>query len=306
MTSSEWRIEAAPRERWTAALQLLFSQYEAPVCKSLCAEMLQKLAAGGMQGLFIACDARGALTGAVLAYEAPGRLATLHPAQTIPGMARGVASEIAAALLNRAEQHMKACQAEMLQAIVPGAHAADALLLAAANYQPVARLLLMAAPAACFPPSPPELPFTFEQYSPARYTRFEQAVDATYQGSMDCPAVDGARQTADVLDGYRSAGAFRESWWLLVRRRGADAGVVLVTDFPEHQNSELAYMGVSPYYRGRGWGLLLTRYALWLAGQQGRQQMVLAVDEKNQPALDLYTRAGFAVWSDRDVYMKQV
>jgi len=306
MGDDQLQIQPAPRGEWAAALQLLFQPYGETVCKSLCVDILTRNTnnsgpRSGMEGLLVARNAQQQLTGAVMVYEAPGRMGTLHPPQTTTAALPGTAK----ALLSQAEQYIASLDLPVLQAVIPGTHATDALLLQGAGYQRIARLLLMVAPAGSFPSKPPQLEFSLTSYAPDRYQRFEQTVEATYQGSMDCPAVDGARQTADVLDGYRAAGAFRNDWWLLIQHQGRDAGVMLLSDFPQHQNAELAYMGVTPPFRGSGWGLQLTQYALWLAGQEGRQQMVLAVDEKNQPALDLYTTAGFAVWSDRDVYIKQ-
>ena len=48
------------------------------------------------------------------------------------------------------------------------------------------------------------------------------------------------------------------------------------------------YMGLTPESRGRGWGLAVTRHAQWLAGQSGRERMVLAADAANA--------AGDTVW----------
>ncbi len=301
MTNEPLHIETATREDWSAALQLLFAPFGEHACKAMCVDALTRLATtGGMEGLFVTRNAANKLTGVVLAYEAPGRIGTLHPPQVTEDACEGTAS----ALLLHACENIARLNVPVLQAVVPSEHAADTLLLQETGFARIARLLLMVAPAGSFPASRPQLPFELLPYSPDLHRRFEQAVDASYEGSQDCPAVDGARQTADVLDGYRASGVFRNDWWLLIRHGQRDAGVLLISDFPQHQNAELAYMGLAPAYRGNGFGLLLTRYALWLAGREGRQQMVLAVDEKNQPALDLYTAAGFSVWSDREVYIK--
>jgi len=128
-------------------------------------------------------------------------------------------------------------------------------------------------------------------------------VERTYTGSRDCPAIDGLRTTADVLDGYRHTGRFSPDHWFLVECQGQTVGCLLLTEHAEHQ-WELIYMGVVPTSRGRGWGERIARFAWRHVRSCGGEQLVLAVDADNEPALAMYRRAGFADWAHRHVYFK--
>ena len=85
---------------------------------------------------------------------------------------------------------------------------------------------------------------------------------------------------------------------------GDDVGCLLLTDFPEHENWELTYMGVAPSARGNGWGAHIVRYAQWRARLADRLRLVLAVDADNGPAITLYAAAGFQAWERRTVFVK--
>ena len=63
-------------------------------------------------------------------------------------------------------------------------------------------------------------------------------------------------------------------------------------------------MGLIPEFRGREWGYELARYAQYVTQLAGRSRIVLAVDDANWPARDLYVRAGFETWDRRSVYVR--
>ena len=172
------------------------------------------------------------------------------------------------------------------------------------DYNRLSELLYLVSPNSEFPTSPPATSLEFESYSPANHQRLARIVEATYQQTLDCPQLDGIRDVEDVLAGYRASGVFDASRWLIVRHDGADVGCLLLGDFPENDNWELVYMGVTPSARGHGWGIELVRYAQWRAGQAGRARLVLAVDAANGPAIRLYAAAGFQAWERRTVFVK--
>ena len=63
-------------------------------------------------------------------------------------------------------------------------------------------------------------------------------------------------------------------------------------------------MGLTPQSRGNGWGLTITRYAQWLTAQARRGGLVLAVDGANDPAIDMYAKAGFFEIDRRSVFLR--
>jgi ribosomal protein S18 acetylase RimI-like enzyme len=129
-------------------------------------------------------------------------------------------------------------------------------------------------------------------------------LEQTYEGTLDCPALNGVRRLEDVVEGYRATGSFRTENWLIARESGRDIGVLLLTDHPSARHWELMYMGVVSAARGRELGRQITRHALWLARCADVERVVLAVDAANRPALAMYERAGFAAWDRRSVFVR--
>ena len=187
---------------------------------------------------------------------------------------------------------------------MPADAGADAEALLAAGFQHVSDLLYLVCLADDFPTHPPCPELQFEPYSPALHARFAQLVDATYEDTLDCPAVNGVRDVDDVLQGYRATGHFSPKRWFIVRHQGEEIGCLILTDYPEHATWELIYLGLLPAARGRGWGVGIVRHALWLAGQASRNRLVLAVDAANEPALRMYAAAGFQAWDQTSVYIR--
>jgi ribosomal protein S18 acetylase RimI-like enzyme len=155
-----------------------------------------------------------------------------------------------------------------------------------------------------FPESCPEGPLEFEVYREESYDRLKRVVAATYEGTLDCPGLNGVQRVEDVLAGYRATGVFDPARWLLVRHQGVDVGCLLLADHPDQDNMELVYMGVVSGYRGRGWGSAIARYAQWLTRLAGRPKLVAAVDTANGPGVEMYAGAGFEVWDRRRVFWR--
>ena len=111
------------------------------------------------------------------------------------------------------------------------------------------------------------------------------------------------RSLADVIAGYQAIGEFRPELWRIARQNGCDVGCLLVNLHGDAGNAEIVYLGVTPEARGRGYGLALTRQALWLAREANCERVVLAVDAANEPAIRVYERAGFAPWERKAVWI---
>ena len=143
-----------------------------------------------------------------------------------------------------------------------------------------------------------------EPLVPERMPRLLPLIEATYEGTLDCPLLNGLRTTADVVTSYRAVGAHRPDLWLLARCGQEDVGCLLLADHPEAGNLELVYLGITPLARGRGYGLTLVKHALAVARQLPRERVVLAVDAANTPAIRLYEAAGFFGFDQRLVMIK--
>jgi ribosomal protein S18 acetylase RimI-like enzyme len=127
--------------------------------------------------------------------------------------------------------------------------------------------------------------------------RICQVVNGTYDKTLDCPELDGIRTVEEVVRGYQSSAPLQ--LWIAQSAEKQDAGILILSDHPEHRQSELTYMGLLPTYRGRGWGGQLVRFAMEQTKTNGREKIVLAVDRRNTPAIEQYRRSGFHGWTSR-------
>jgi ribosomal protein S18 acetylase RimI-like enzyme len=240
------------------------------------------------------------LVGVGLAQIQAGRAASVWP----PRLVSGEPSATAARLLDELCRFLAAGDVRLAQTLLESDATADEKVLCEGGFQRLSELLYLVSPDSEFPTSRPVSPLEYETYSPANHRRLARIVEATYQQTRDCPQLDRVRDVEDVLAGYRAAGVFDPGRWLIVRHAGTDVGCLLLTDFPEHDNWELTYMGVAPSARGNGWGIEIVRLAQWRARLAGRLRLVLAVDAANDPAIRVYVAAGFQAWERRTVCVK--
>jgi ribosomal protein S18 acetylase RimI-like enzyme len=134
----------------------------------------------------------------------------------------------------------------------------------------------------------------WEAYGPGRHEVFKQVIERSYEQSLDCPELEGLRDIEDVLKGHMGVGEFDPDGWRLMKYQGQPAGVVLLARQPRTEVIELVYMGVTPEYRGRGFGGDLLTEAIRWTRYHGVQCIMLAVDCRNSPAYELYKRYGFS------------
>lgn len=132
----------------------------------------------------------------------------------------------------------------------------------------------------------------------------ENLVAATYEGSLDCPMLNGKRSVSDVLAGYRAEGQRDESLWQVLREGERPVGCLFLADHPETDSIELLYLGVRPEERGRGLGAAVVQQAIALGRNRGRTVLALSADANNRPAGEIYRSLGFRRLDRRQVFLK--
>ncbi len=192
----------------------------------------------------------------------------------------------------------------LAQFLVSADGAVSPELLAAADIQKLAKLAYLTVDGRLFPAERPSGQLDFQPDAGADPRRLGELLSRTYENSQDCPQLNGVRHSTDVLDGYREQGAFAPERWFFVQRAGRDVGALILTVHPDSGNWELVYMGLVPEARGDGLGRQILEFAMWQAGLGGADRLVLAVDEANQYAREMYERAGFVAWDYRTVYAR--
>ncbi|OYW23104.1 MAG: hypothetical protein B7Z55_03860 [Planctomycetales bacterium 12-60-4] len=138
-----------------------------------------------------------------------------------------------------------------------------------------------------------------QSYSEATADRFARLLEATYQGSLDCPWLEGMRTGAEALASHKLSGRFEPECWRIFTSQAADNGhnddvaLCLLNDHPDQDAMEMVYFGVAPEYRGQGLGRALLLDALARAAQRGRAALFLAVDAQNHYANSVYANLEF-------------
>ena len=130
-------------------------------------------------------------------------------------------------------------------------------------------------------------------WSRADEALFAEATIASYEQTLDCPGLKGLRHIDDILAGHMASGVFHPDLWFALRCADEPVGVMLLNVVPPHNAVELVYLGLSSPWRGRGLGRQLVTHGLWAARSVDAEQMVLAVDRINTPAVALYRSIGF-------------
>jgi mycothiol synthase len=241
----------------------------------------------------------------------PGGVGSLWP----PGLAAGESKATAATLIDLALNKAAAAGAIFVQSLLETDAGIEAELLKNGGFAHVTDLLYLVSQRAAFPTSAPDCDLTFgpvggagrraDSIDQTKWSSLRNIIEQTYQGTLDCPAVQGVRSIDDVLASYQAVGDFDPSRWFIVQnaQSTADVGCLLLTMHSVQKNCELVYMGIVPAARGKGYGLEVIRRAQWLCGLTDAERLVLAVDGTNAPAIRAYAAAGFETWDRRSVFL---
>ncbi len=257
-----------------------------------------------LDGFWGRIDRAGRIIAAVLAAPSAGRTATLFATAARTGQdVRAMAPLIDQACRTAHELNVDLSQAlvdpqdtRQLEAFSNG----GMTRLASLTYleRPLARLALPEAPT--FPPD-----VRIETWDSQRRDELIATLERTYLDTLDCPALAGLRRGEDILEGHLHSGTFEPALWTVLRfvdgpNAGAPAGVCLLNSSPPIAADadapgtiELVYFGLIPAARGRRLGAPLLAHAMSLLRGRRETAMVLAVDDRNGPALRIYRDAGF-------------
>jgi GNAT superfamily N-acetyltransferase len=241
------------------------------------------------------------LVGAIYAHIQPGGTAQVW----LPRLVPGESGDTAVCLIQASNAQLQQENVELAQMLFAELSESDEELLLRGGYSYLTDLLYLACLPQDFPATEPRFSLSFLPYEATRREGLKRIIDATYRNSLDCPRLNDVRDLENIVQGYHASGVFRPELWSIVQSDGRDAGCLLLTDHPEYDNVELAYMGVIPAMRGRTFGIEIARFAQWQTRRLGRARLVLAVDAANRPAIDMYSAVGFQAWDRRRVYFRQ-
>ena len=302
-------IFACPADLRPETLEVLYRRVPAEFRAAMVAEALAEAGAGrlDLSGLW-AARRRGRVIGALLTHPLAGRAAAIWPPEVEPVWGRGA---VAAGMLRAALADLRARGFRVAQALAdPAGPATTAGDLERGGLPRVTTLTFLERPAGLpIPgdpsgrPDPPAL--RWRRLGPDTADDFRRALDATYDGSLDMPELDGVRSLDDVLAGHRAAGRFDPARWSVGHLDGEPgaAAVLLLSEVVDRPVWEITYLGLSPAARGRGLGRAALRFADEQARAAGVDRIELAVDARNAPARRLYEAAGFLPFDRRAVHL---
>lgn len=144
----------------------------------------------------------------------------------------------------------------------------------------------------------------WETYTEQAHNRFKYVISRTYEESLDCPELENLRNMDDVLLSHRAAGDFNEYLWKILYMDEQPAGILLLSPLKNRKMMELTYMGLVPKFRRQGLAKILLSEASHLTHRNNLEGLTLAVDKRNQPAMNLYRQFGLEELFQRAVFIK--
>jgi ribosomal protein S18 acetylase RimI-like enzyme len=301
MTQHLQICSARPEER-EAALHLIFQQFDAAERERRTANALQLMELGKLcaEGLFTAHE-HDLLQGSMLCLPIPGASGLVWPPQSAQTKN---ARELEDALVSHSCEWLKARGAKLAQALLFAQETASATPLERNGFQRTTTLWYMRRDMNVPLPRGGRPRLTLQPYDAKESAIFSQTLLRTYEGTQDCPEVNGVRTIDEILDGHSAdAGANFSRWWLALDGK-RPVGVMLAAESPEWESWEIAYIGVVPEARGRGFGRELMHHVLTEARVVEVPQLTLCVDSRNAPAVRMYRDLGFERYDTREVYLR--
>lgn len=238
--------------------------------------------------IWIATDGQSIIW-ALLPITSPGKTMLLFTPARIPA---GTPTPAARELTNRICEHYKNQQMQLAQFLLDPEDASITELYISCGFEVLAELIYLHKPVNGAVPERWPAGFDLLSYSPATHDLFASTILQTYEGSLDCPALNGKRNIEDVILGHKSTGQFEPTLWKLIMERDEPRGVLILSPSPHTEAMELVYIGLTPQGRNRGLGSALIRLATASASRFQKSELSLAVDSRNSPALRLYYRHG--------------
>ena len=304
-----WKPEVRrclPEER-RAALGVLYRRMPEPLRPRLIDEALEEERRGGvdLSGLWVA-RRRGRVIGALLTQNLAGRSAGIWAPEVNSAWRR---SAIANALVRSVLHDLRNQGIRIVQALLdessPRQAATDLIAGGLPFVTELAYLEIDTSRRVLLRPPVPRM--DWRPFCDETNEEFRAVLEETYFESLDMPELEGFRSLDDIIAGHKAGHRFVPERWQLGRVPGEakPGAVVLLSEVPDRNAWEIAYLGLNREARGRGLGLATIAHALDLARPRVAR-IELAVDIRNHPANRLYKVAGFRAYDRREVYMAKL
>lgn len=244
------------------------------------------------------------LIGSVLGVVSPGKVAMILASSCTPETALCDAVTQALELLEQKARHAGLA---ILQSLIPRDCADRALVLSKAGYAFLAdmRYLVLEVPRS-IPTASQHPDIVVEDYCSVDEVVFRNTLGRTYEGSLDCPDLNGLRTIEEIVLSHRHTGIHDPRLWLIAKVGDDPVGVVLLTHVPLQSAMEIVYVGVVPEARGCSYGSCLVRLAIENAVRTNSEHLMLAVDHRNHYARKIYSSFGFEETDRRRAWIRKL
>ncbi|MCH8881573.1 MAG: GNAT family N-acetyltransferase [Planctomycetes bacterium] len=247
---------------------------------------------------------QGRLVGSALGVVSPGKVAMILISSCMPETALSDAVTQALEVLEQKAQHAGLA---ILQSLIPPDCADRAQVLGKAGYAFLADMqyLTLKVPQS-LPSEPRRLDVVVEDYRSVDEVVFRNTLGRTYEGSLDCPGLNGLRTMEEIVLSHRHTGIHDPRLWLIAKVGADPVGVVLLTHVPLQPAMEIVYVGVVPEARGCSYGSYLVRLAIEQAVRTRSEHLMLAVDHLNHYAGKIYASFGFNETDRRHAWIRKL
>lgn len=131
-------------------------------------------------------------------------------------------------------------------------------------------------------------------------------VEETFDGTLDCPELDGVRTSDEVVTGFLESKAWDQQLpWQVLCDGSKLVGCSFVNPHPQNI-FELAYVGLIPAVRGQGLGRMLVQSAIDDCRARGGRYLATAVDTQNWPACEIYRSLYFSDLRELGVWLPKI
>ena len=298
----KYSSELCPDDKRRDALAILY-QHLSPIERAAQIERLLAPGSVRLDGL-IACHGPKDLAGVVFCMSSPGRVMMMWTPRLASSIPAKEQKEVLASLVEAAKNYGREHRARFVQLLGDEPQPPFDTILNEKGFFILTQLVYARRPITPGETVPP-LPAGIElvSYSESLHEALLGILSESYEGSLDCPEMNGIRSMEDIFESHRGDQPFDPERWKLVRADGKWIGCLLLSAIERDRLIEISYVALLPAARGKGLGRVLTREAIRYAVSVGYDAVVLAVDARNAPALGMYEDEGFNPWDFREVFL---
>lgn len=147
-----------------------------------------------------------------------------------------------------------------------------------------------------------DIPLVLQPFSALSNVEQLALLTAVGHDSLDSCALRDILTVEELRSGFYQQDPQAPKHWYAIHYQESLVGVLLLAPHLALGRWELLLMGLTPEWRGKGFGRALLNKALNLAQQAGVTEIMLAVDGINLPAKRIYQEAGFARYAEQRLF----